>query len=101
MAAPVWEKATSMCYCMAHKVGVLHAGRKRSAGQLQPERHHSEALRGGHRDVLRGDRWKLLRVQSLSALPSDADLLASLKGKKATDSLQHTFDLGSSKTCMA
>ena len=42
-----------------------------------------EALRGGHRDVLRGDRWKLLRVQSLSALPSDADLLASLKGGQA------------------
>ena len=59
------------------------AGRKRPATQLQPERYHSEALRGGHREVLRGDRWKLLRVQSLSALPSDADLLASLKGGEA------------------
>lgn len=39
--------------------------------------------------MLRGDRWKLLRVQSLSALPSDADLLASLKGKQTTESLQH------------
>ena len=51
---------------------------------MQPERHHSEALRGGHRDVLRGDKWKLLRVQSLSALPSDADLLAGLKGAPGT-----------------
>ena len=37
-----------------------------------------------HRDLLRGDRWKLQRVRSLSTLPSDADLLASLKqGERA------------------
>ncbi len=36
---------------------------------------------GDPRDVLRGDRWKLQRVRSLSALPTDADLLASLKGE--------------------
>ena len=29
--------------------------------------------------MLRGERWKLQRVRSLSALPTDADLLASLK----------------------
>ena len=60
---------------------VLHAGRKRPAAHMQTERVHSEALGGGHRGVLRGDKWKLQRVQSLSALPSDADLLAGLNGK--------------------
>ncbi len=34
---------------------------------------------GDHRGVLRGERWKLQRVRSLSALPTDADLLAGLK----------------------
>ena len=36
---------------------------------------------GDPRDVLRGEKWKLQRVRSLSALPTDADLLASLKGE--------------------
>ena len=62
----------------------LHAGQKRPGAQLQPERHRSEALQGSHREVLRGDQWKLQRVRSLSALPSDADLLAGLKGEHAT-----------------
>ncbi len=58
---------------------------------MQPERVHSEALRGGHRDVLRGDKWKLLRVQSLSALPSDADLLAGLKGEDSIHCSCHSL----------
>ena len=57
---------------------LLLAGRKRPASQLV-DRHRSEALLEDHRDVLRGERWKLQRVRSLSALPTDADLLASLK----------------------
>ena len=62
-----------------------HAGRKRPAPQLQADRHRSEMLAEDHRDLLRGERWKLQRVRSLSTLPSDADLLASLKqGESAT-----------------
>ena len=58
---------------------LFHAGRKRPGTQLQADRHHSGMLAEDHRDLLRGERWKLQRVRSLSTLPSDADLLASLK----------------------
>lgn len=60
---------------------LLLAGRKRPASQLV-DRHRSDALLEDHREVLRGERWKLQRVRSLSALPTDADLLASLKQGK-------------------
>ena len=58
---------------------LFRAGRKRPGTQLQADRHHSEMLAEDHRDLLRGERWKLQRVRSLSTLPSDADLLAGLK----------------------
>ena len=57
---------------------LLLAGRKRPASQLG-DRQRSDAQLEDHRGVLRGERWKLQRVRSLSALPTDADLLASLK----------------------
>ena len=72
--------ARSPAYVHAEAQLVLcHAGRKRPGTQLQADRHHSEMLAEDHRDLLRGERWKLQRVRSLSTLPSDADLLASLK----------------------
>ena len=61
---------------------LLLAGRKRPASQLGDYRHRSDAQLEDHRDVLRGERWKLQHVRSLSALPTDADLLASLKQGK-------------------
>ena len=62
---------------------LFRAGRKRPAAQLQADRQRSEMLAEDHRDLLRGERWKLQRVRSLSALPSDADLLAGLKQGEA------------------
>ena len=63
---------------------LFHAGGKRPGAQLQADRHHSEMLAEDHRDLLRGERWKLQRVRSLSTLPSDADLLAGLKQGAST-----------------
>jgi hypothetical protein len=56
-------------------VECLRAARKRPAeGEAQERQGGAQGL--DHKAILRGQQWKLQRVQSLSSLPSDESLLA-------------------------